>query len=340
MHKENHALWNIKHLHTKLVGDHVWVPTEVMETPHDIHFFQEAHVTNGYGLGQRSVKSDGSILLLEAGAAGRSTIGQPSVNGESLAHASSHNDTAQDKETLADADASMVDADVTIDEDNATNEEPTTSAEEGTHKKKDKERSHDAKPTAFNGDMEVDEEETRSDKDAAGRHKPTTNGASKGTEQNGTSAYAQSLLRSLNGNDVNLPGSAPMSIASVEGLEEMFIHPIFLAPKSAQPHRDLGIPEAEAEDLRRLLQAYVQKQEEVCRGSKRLHEGLLRAERLRKTVFQWSKYEAHAGPNRDMSDGEDWYDKEEWGLDEDLKKGADEEEEDTTQQPKKTRARK
>jgi hypothetical protein len=42
-----------------------------------------------------------------------------------------------------------------------------------------------------------------------------------------------------------------------------------------------------------------------------------------------------------MSDGEDWYDKEEWGLDEDLKKGQDEEEEDnTTQQPKKTRARK
>ena len=41
-----------------------------------------------------------------------------------------------------------------------------------------------------------------------------------------------------------------------------------------------------------------------------------------------------------LSDGEDWYDKEEWGLTEDLKKGQDEEEEDTTQTQKKTRNRK
>ena len=119
----------------------------------------------------------------------------------------------------------------------------------------------------------------------------------------------------------------------------MFIHPLFIAPRSAHPDRDMGIPEAEADDVRRLLQVWVQKQEEVCRGAKRLYEGLLRADRLRKTVRQWSKYEAHVGPNRDMSDGEDWYDKEEWGLDEDLKKGQDEEEEDTTQTTKKTRTR-
>lgn len=70
---------------------------------------------------------------------------------------------------------------------------------------------------------------------------------------------------------------------------------------------------------------YVQKQEEVCRGSWRLYEGLLKADRLRKTVFRWAKAEAHVG---EMSDGEDWYDKEEWGLEEDLKKGHDEDEDD------------
>lgn len=118
-----------------------------------------------------------------------------------------------------------------------------------------------------------------------------------------------------------------------------FIHPMFLPPGSARPDRDLGLPQTEADDIRRLLAMYVQKQEEICRGASKLHEGLLRAERLRAEVLHWSKAEAHCGPNRDLSDGEDWYDKEEWGLTEDLKKGQDEEEEDTTTQGKKTRAR-
>jgi hypothetical protein len=55
--------------------------------------------------------------------------------------------------------------------------------------------------------------------------------------------------------------------------------------------------------------------------------------------MKWAKAEGHVGLNRDMSDGEDWYDKEEWGLEEDLKKGQDEEEEDAATTAKKTRAR-
>lgn len=124
-----------------------------------------------------------------------------------------------------------------------------------------------------------------------------------------------------------------------DGDVDTFVHPMFLPPPNARPDRDLGLPASEADDIRRLLALYVQKQEEVCRGTDRLHRGLLKAQRLRADVLHWSKAEAHCGPNRDMSDGEDWYDREEWGLDEDLKKGQDEEEEDTTTQGKKTRAR-
>lgn len=131
---------------------------------------------------------------------------------------------------------------------------------------------------------------------------------------------------------------APPSIAS-ETVDHLFTHPMFLPPDNSRPDRDLGLPEQEAEDVRRLLALFVQKQEEVCRGVKKLHDGLNRAQRLRHDVLRWSKAEAHSGPNRDMSDGEDWYDKEEWGLDEDLKKGQDDEEEDTTTTGKKTRAR-
>jgi hypothetical protein len=57
---------------------------------------------------------------------------------------------------------------------------------------------------------------------------------------------------------------------------------------------------------------------------------------MRKNVLKWAKAEGHVG---EMSDGEDWYDKEEWGLDDDLKKGQDEEEDDGGNQGKKTRTR-
>ena len=112
------------------------------------------------------------------------------------------------------------------------------------------------------------------------------------------------------------------------------IHPLYQMPDSAHPDRDLGLPAHEAEETRRILVTYVQRQEEVVRGAAKLYEGLLRADRMRKTVFRWCKAEGHIG---EMSDGEDWYDKEEWGLEEDLKKGHDDEEEDVATQGKKTR---
>lgn len=117
------------------------------------------------------------------------------------------------------------------------------------------------------------------------------------------------------------------------------IHPYFLVPQSSIPDRDLGLPYSEAEEVRRLLQLYIQKQEEVCRGAQKVYDGLLRSNRYRRLVMNWAKSEAHVGVNRDMSDGEDWYDKEEWGLDEDLKKGEDEQEEDAATTAKKTRTR-
>ncbi|KAK2626093.1 hypothetical protein QTJ16_004355 [Diplocarpon rosae] len=127
--------------------------------------------------------------------------------------------------------------------------------------------------------------------------------------------------------------------ATPDSGNELYIHPYFLAPASSRPDRNVGLPPPEADETRRLLQLYIQKQEEVCRGAQKVYDGLLRADRYRKLVMKWAKAEAHVGLNRDMSDGEDWYDKEEWGLDEDLKKGQDEEEEDAATTAKKTRTR-
>lgn len=119
------------------------------------------------------------------------------------------------------------------------------------------------------------------------------------------------------------------------------VHPLFLMPASAYPDRNFGLPPGEAEETRRMVTLYAQKQEEVCRSAEKLYNGLAKADRMRKAVFKWCKAEGHVG---EMSDGEDWYDKEEWGLDEDLRKGQEEEDEDkdkdkegTGTQAKKTR---
>ena len=121
-----------------------------------------------------------------------------------------------------------------------------------------------------------------------------------------------------------------------ETSEASYIHPLYLIPHSAVPDRDFGLPSLEAEETRRILMMWVQKQEEVVRGVERLFGDLLHADRMRQMVIKWCKAEGHVG---EMSDGEDWYDGEEWGLEEDLKKGQLEEEDESTNQGKKTRGR-
>lgn len=111
------------------------------------------------------------------------------------------------------------------------------------------------------------------------------------------------------------------------------IHPLFLFPTDSLPDRDFGLPLNEAEETRMLLMAYVQKQEEISRISNDLYMGMMQADRMRQEVFKWSKAEAHVG---EMSDGEDWYDREEWDLEQDLIKGRDEEEDDTAVAGKKS----
>jgi hypothetical protein len=111
------------------------------------------------------------------------------------------------------------------------------------------------------------------------------------------------------------------------------IHPLFASSVDSIPDRDLGLPPKEAEETRMLLMAYVQKQEEVSRATADLYSGLLQADRMRQDVFKWSKAEGHVG---EMSDGEDWYDNEEWNLDQDLMKGRDEEDDETAVAGKKS----
>ncbi|KAK0640980.1 RXT2-like protein [Cercophora newfieldiana] len=311
MHKENAALWKVKPLLTKLIGDNTWAPCGMMIEPNDLELFTDT---------ERFIKRPTRPPTTS------------SVVGENTNEANPAQDTGKSNS-------------------DSGSHEPAQPEDEQAPKDKGKGKepvNGQGRPETRADSNGQTDGESASDPPAEGNHQ--VNGASRSqpTDAPGPNGEIQAdkdieMLEARGtgiGPQEAQNGDGRAASVGVESLGDLFIHPFFLAPRSAHPDRDLALPENEAEDLRRLLQLYVQKQEEVCRGTKKLYEGLLKADRYRRTVWQWSKAEAHCGPNRDMSDGEDWYDKEEWGLTEDLKKGEDEVEEDTTQTQKKTRNRK
>ncbi|KAK3333932.1 RXT2-like protein [Cercophora scortea] len=320
MHKENAALWNVKPLLTKLIGDNTWAPCGMMIEPNDHELFTDT----------------GRFLRRPIASPAAGTASTLGINGKSPQNASAQNALGK-----------------------STPQDPTGRPNPGNHtqdkgKGKEKETINGEAPEKKTRD-EKEGEEQNSEPRAKGEASPKTNGnppeEGQGDDDSGDpDATIQDVEMADELDSEIQPGSPRKAPVELDGtdrgqptglglLDDLFIHPLFLPPRSAHPDRDLGLPEQEAEEVRRLLQIYVQKQEEVCRGTSQLYDGLLKADRYRKTVWQWAKAEAHCGPNRDMSDGEDWYDKEEWGLTEDLKKGEDEVEEDTAQTQKKTRTR-
>ncbi|KAH8170380.1 rxt2-like protein [Sarocladium implicatum] len=301
MRKENQSLWQVRHLWTTLCGDQTWAPCEMMIGPNDVELYTDDHVARHLLSLARSNPEDGPGAKSP----------QP-VSGDAAANGG-------DTVAVADGDVPMTESSEAKLENGETSE-----SKEPTRVKKP--LPDGPRPDPEDIPMQNGEASPGANKETG---KPETedpsneHAAADSSKQQGPTAGENAALSAL------------------EDPESTFVHPIFVTPDNARADRDAGLSEHEADQLRKLLALYVQKQEEVCRGAEKLHEGLLKAQRLRADVLHWSKAEAHAGVNRDMSDGEDWYDREEWGLTEDLKKGQDEEEEDTTTTGKKTtRARK
>jgi hypothetical protein len=115
---------------------------------------------------------------------------------------------------------------------------------------------------------------------------------------------------------LNLPSSPSPS----DSLSTPAIHPWFIAPVTSAPDRDLGLPIPEAEEARRLLLLYVQKQEQIVRSLESLFQGLQKSDRIRRFVFKACKADGHVVPDgkgnfvTEMSDGEDWHDVADWGI--------------------------
>lgn len=331
MRKENQSLWQVRHLWTSLCGDNTWVPCSNLVGPNDIELYTEDHVARHLlSLSRADGATAASPRIMNGEATAEDREGE---NGDAGALNRAADSAPGSKD---DADVPMGEAESTLDttKQSKRNEQPGGKHDEGndTHEQNQNERHNSLKEQ--NGDTSKgQDDQPMVDGDSLAK---SPGGNKEAAEKPGLNLPQDNAKDSQS--DAVKPYNAP-SVTTAGSLEEPFIHPMFVAPAGSKPDRDLGLPEYEAEDMRRLLALYVQKQEEICRGAKKLHQGLLRAERLRKEVLHWSKAEAHCGPNRDMSDGEDWYDKEEWGLTEDLKKGQDEEEEDTQTAGKKTRNR-
>jgi len=356
VHKEKASLWRIKHLLTRLSGDHTWIPCENVETDNDIALFRDERDRHqGHQLGKLdknlvladTLNTGGVDQAIEIPIMGSGHRGETSIDTEKelIEDASISDDIAM----LAPPDHTAILAD-DAKEGRTTNDLDGGNVMGGDFLKANLENppvNHlqasvqeimTADPSAeqlavlslpddvAQDQIQVSEAIESADiegvinqEELPAPHRMRTRAQAQAASDN----TAASRTRSMTPNSPN----------------ESFVHPYFLAPQASHPDRDVGLPGHEAEETRRLLQLYVQKQEEVCRGAQRVYEGLLKADRYRKMVMKWAKAEAHVGVNRDMSDGEDWYDKEEWGLDEDLKKGQDEEEEDAATTAKKTRTR-
>ena len=329
MRHENRSLWKVRHLWTALCGDGNWMPCETMTGPDDLGLYSDDHIAL-HLLSLNKARGAGA-------GAGAGSPGEANANGSGARpDVASAREAA--REIRGDADAPMADGPGggggAAPQEERQGRRPVEGGEESSATKEQR----DGEVPGERGSGAAGDEgagEKKGNHDDNGGKAATTDGsgdvamkdAGASTTSNGWDAGRRAAA---------MPAEA---LEALEALDGAFIHPMFQAPAGAGLDRDLGLPEKEAEDIRRLLALYVQKQEEVCRGATRLHQGLLKAERLRKDVLHWAKAEAHCGANRDLSDGEDWYDKEEWGLTEDLKKGQDEEEEDTTTTGKKTRNR-
>lgn len=398
--KEKNALWRMKHLLTKLSGDHTWIPTAMLETPNDLSFFGDgrpeyrAHLIEKHRVAEEAARmeaeeaakiqaedadqqeahkratppintspkdrhaeygngdQDGDVQMGEAG----DETEQPSLRGGELPNELAEQKRAeesplpipqqQDQAALVPTDATA-DAAPELTQDanpqplaeaenvpqleaeaepaeehdpDTTLVDPEFAAEEGRHSSPPKEVGEDAPPKdgeaddAAKDDLEADGEDAEASADAPEPRRMRTRAQAQAAEDEGA--------------------SRPRSLSSTSN--ESFIHPYFLPPLSSLPEHDFMLPGPEADETRRLLQLYIQKQEEIVRGAERLYMGLLEADRSRGKVMSWARAEKHVG---EMSDGEDWVDEEEWKLDGPLKKGQDEEEEDTVTTSKKTRTR-
>ena len=368
VHKERQTLWGVKHLATNFRGDHSWVTSEALHLDDDASLFANNKTPHPDELST-------SKALRQLGQTGPQSQNTDPGNTESpmdsrvsnqpdpAAHQTNLSRTVnairvnsvQGMSTLIDDDAITSQSVRILVNDPITVDAVSTNLPKNLELSSNAEGGGSASHSAVEGDIPISPETV-----TVGRSKETSNGV--GNQPNATTdresvskpvSFAHASPDDAQEEDTRVPAHRMRTRAQAQALSDKDnsthtrtpstepsilpdIHPLYLIPSSAVPDRDFGLPPTEAEETRCIMMLWIQKQEEICRSAERLYIGLLKSDRMRKTVFSWCKAEGHLG---EMSDGEDWYDREEWGLEDELKKGQLEEDDDAANQGKKTRRR-
>lgn len=327
--REQHNLWRLKQLTNGLRGDASFMPCGAFETDADCLLIQNAATstsressveplednTNGISAADDMslVELDASMLTTDEQHGGEdisiitreSAPSHDKTNGALPSGGVSRED--QEPHPFDDAEAKPE----TVDSGpGPSSKDPDLNGETNPNERNEK---HSFDPSAL---ISLDPDETMELEDEAQQHSQTQEDEEQ--DANADADDAPQHRMTTRAKAAEAPSSPTPSSTSSTSLSP---HPFFLLPPSTLPSRDLGLPPTEAAETRRLMSAFVQKQEDAVRNSLTLLNGLLRAKRYRDTVMEWCTAEAHVG---EMSDGEDWYDAEFWNIEGELKKGTEE----------------
>lgn len=358
---EKALLWRARNLHRQFLGDGGWMPCGVFETPGDRWMFEPRVMDGSQSASADQQRFSGMVTP---------TSDNININGaQQLPSATVSVKQAQQNQGAAETVAQNAEADVEMAEtsfasgDNA--QENNSHGEIAQFKSEENEAAvADLPPHPATGEgtaRETNGQASGIDNEAAAvsENKQAAMDTSKGgdrveAEPNGDDTEQEQDAEMHDGSSPEPPrrmttraqanavnpqaeGGSPTSSADTSSSLPT-PHPLFLIPDSVRPDANFGLPAAEAEETRRLLWSYIQKQEETVRGFQHMLESLLRACHMKSDVLEWCKAEGHVG---EMSDGEDWYDREKLGLaeGEDLKKGTDEDEMETVDESRTTTKR-
>lgn len=348
LRQERALLWRARNLHRQFLGDSTWIPCGSVETAADKWIFEPRIPGTSRNSSMNRYDPSGmatplNTTCIDRNGNGESSSAANSVKGPQMAQEEQGRQAAggdtemedaqkneagvmgdgdgQTKDTkIEDADATVGDLPAHTDKDSGTqanghNEEDSSQGQPAdTVSKTPFERVEDREKEATQADHERGSE-TQEDtemQDASSPEPPRRMATRART--NATNPQTEGEIAT------HSPSPSSDALGAI-----LTPHPLFLVPEAVRADANFGLPPNEAEETRRLLWSYVQKQEETVRGFEHMLESLLRACRMKDDVFEWCKAEGHLG---EMSDGEDWYDREKWGLaeGEELKKGADEDE--------------
>jgi hypothetical protein len=311
LRRERETLWKAKRLLRRFRGEADWAPCEAFETDGDDLLLYD-HATGAHVNGNASAVPSITMSLDEAPFLHRELLAdqvmtngigegvpQPEHQAENGVHATDMlpDSTTENHDSLPPNDPTSTAEDLTKPSEQVPQDQDTT-MENTDHPPQNDSNNNTPLENPTLADLRQSPDPTGSDSASTAGHAMTTRARARSPQE----------------------GSAPTSPSPSSSASIPPIHPWFTAPTTSIPASDLSLPANEAEETRKLLLLYCQKQEQTIRSLENLAFGLQKADRLRRFVYESAKASEHLVEDgkgnlvTEMSDGEDWYDPTEWGL--------------------------